>query len=171
MQETTTQTAPETTVQALDQLQTQPVQALVDATRVETSEPMNPTPVAEPVTTQPTVLTPTPTTPALQSSDVPNMVIGQIIDPRGLPLANILVEIVDTQKNPVRAFKSAQNGQFATATPLTAGSYLLMCEDPEGKQKFQPMPLLVNDTILSPLTIQSTDEREELRKALFTPSV
>jgi hypothetical protein len=52
-----------------------------------------------------------------QLPDTPNIVMGIIKDPRGKIIPNILVEIMDVQGIPVRAFKTNALGQFAAATP------------------------------------------------------
>jgi hypothetical protein len=100
--------------------------------------------------------------------DVPNILMGIIKDPRGNVLPNILVEVRDQQQNPVRAFKTNQLGQFASATPLQKGVYTLAFEDPMQQHKFELVELTVDDKIIQPLEIISLDAREELRKQLFS---
>ncbi len=99
--------------------------------------------------------------------DSPNLLIGIIKDSRGNVLAGILVEVKDKDGNPVRAFKTNQLGQFASATPLPNGSYTIEFEDPKAEQKFRAVSLTADGTILQPLIIVSIDAREELRKELF----
>jgi hypothetical protein len=100
--------------------------------------------------------------------DAPNIIAGVVKDPRGNILPNILIEVKDTGENPVRAFKTNQLGQFASATPLVNGSYTIICEDPKKQQQFDVLTIVANGTQLPPLTITSVDAREELRKSLFT---
>lgn len=99
--------------------------------------------------------------------EVPNLVTGIIKDPRGNILPNILVEIKDTEGNPVRAFKTNALGQFASATPLLNGTYTMEFEDPGNTHTFDAVELTANGEIISPLEIISSDKREELRKELF----
>lgn len=99
--------------------------------------------------------------------DAPNVITGIIKDPRGNVLPNILVEIKDKENNPVRAFKTNALGQFASATPLSNGVYTIEFEDPQGLNKFDTVEMQANGEIILPIEIMSTDEREELRKALF----
>ncbi len=106
--------------------------------------------------------------PTLPVPDVPNIVIGIVKDPRGNVLSNILVEIKDKDSSPVRAFKTNAFGQFASATPLLNGVYTLEFDDPQEKQKFDAIELTVNGTIISPIEVTSNDQREELRKSLFS---
>lgn len=98
----------------------------------------------------------------------PNLILGIIKDSRGNVLPNILVEIKDTEGTPVRAFKTNGLGQFASATPLTNGSYTIEFEDPRGINKFEVVAIEATGEILLPLEIISTDDREELRKELFS---
>lgn len=99
--------------------------------------------------------------------DIGNVVLGIVRDPRGRTLQNILVEVVDTNNIPVRAFKTNALGQFAAATPLSNGSYLLRFEDPTGKHEFQIIQINLGGEIFEPLEIVSVDAREKLRQELF----
>lgn len=103
----------------------------------------------------------------LKAPDAPNVIMGIIKDPRGNLLANILVEVKDKDGSPVRAFKTNQLGQFASATPLLNGTYTVSFEDSSGKSKFDTIEITADGQVLQPLEIISTDEREQLRKSLF----
>jgi PrgI family protein len=100
-------------------------------------------------------------------SDSPNVVVGIVKDPRGNILPNILVEVKDKDGNPVRAFKTNQLGQFASATPLSTGVYTMELEDPKKQQRFDVIKINANNQILPPIEVISHDAREELRKQLF----
>lgn len=100
-------------------------------------------------------------------SDSPNVVVGIVKDPRGNILPRILVEVKDKDGNPVRAFKTNQLGQFASATPLSPGTYTIELEDPKKQQQFDIVQITANNQILPPIEIISHDAREELRKQLF----
>ena len=99
--------------------------------------------------------------------EFPNVIIGIIKDPRGNPLANILVEVKDLQGNAVRAFKTNALGQFASATPLVNGEYSIGFEDPRGQNKFDTVAFKAAGEIILPIEIISVDSREELRRSLF----
>lgn len=99
--------------------------------------------------------------------DTPNVVVGIIKDSRGNVLPSILVEIKDKDGNPVRAFKSNALGQFASATPLSSGTYTIELEDPKKMHAFDTIQITAKNEIISPIEIISHDAREELRKALF----
>ncbi len=104
----------------------------------------------------------------LTPSDTPNVLLGVVHDPRGNILSNILVELTDKDGTPVRAFKTNELGQFASATALPNGVYTLTLEDPKNIARFDTIEVIANGNILYPLDIISHDEREELRKALFS---
>ncbi len=106
-------------------------------------------------------------TPGVPIPDSPNILTGIIKNPRGNCMPNILVEVKDTDGNPVRAFKTNQLGQFASATPLLNGVYHLEFEDPQGAQKFDALELTMTGEIINPIEVTSIDQREELRQALF----
>lgn len=101
-------------------------------------------------------------------SDSPNVVSGVVKDPRGNVLPNILVEIKDQADNPVRAFKTNALGNFASATSLAPGEYVITLEDPKKQQTFDEIKITLTNQVLLPLEIISYDKREQLRKELFT---
>lgn len=122
---------------------------------------------------QPSVQTSKPATKSVGKSgfaflpDSPNVIIGVLRDPRGNVLPNMLVEVQDNEGNPVRAFKTNQLGQFASATALRNGIYTVAFEDPTGKNTFDKVEVEAKGEILDPIVVVSHDQREELRKALF----
>lgn len=103
----------------------------------------------------------------LATPESPNLITGIVKDPRGNPLQNILVEIKDEENNPVRAFKTNGLGQFASATPVTNGKYVLIFEDPKEVHKFDPVQIETTGSRIMPIEIASVDPREELRRQLF----
>lgn len=102
-----------------------------------------------------------------QLPDTPNIVMGIIKDPRGKIIPNILVEIMDPQGIPVRAFKTNALGQFAAATPLPNGEYNVILEDPRKQNEFEQIHITLDGQIFQPLEIISIDQREKLRRELF----
>lgn len=97
----------------------------------------------------------------------PNLITGMVNDPRGNPLQGILVEMKDEEGNPVRAFKTNGLGQFAAATSLANGKYILVFEDPKGANKFDALQIEADGNPIPPVQITSVDPREELRRQLF----
>lgn len=102
--------------------------------------------------------------------DIPNVILGIVKDPRGKVLPNILVEVVDQNNIPVRAFKTNALGQFASATPLSAGTYKMFFEDTQKVHEFEAIEIILTDEIFNPLEIFSVDQREKLRQELFGTS-
>ncbi len=99
--------------------------------------------------------------------DVPNIIMGILKDPRGKTLPNILVEVVDINNIPVRAFKTNALGQFAAATPLPNGKYKVYFDDPGKHHEFEIIEIELTGEIFNPLEIISVDSREKLRRELF----
>lgn len=111
-------------------------------------EPTNPVP--QPPTTinhQPS------TNNSLPSPDRPNLLAGQVLDPAGLYLEGVILELSDAAGLPVRALRTNKLGQFMTATPLASGSYTLSAEK-EGFT-FPPLSLQVENKIIPPITISA----------------
>ncbi len=102
-----------------------------------------------------------------QIPDTPNVVLGIVKDARGKVLPNIIVEVIDSGGNPVRAFKTNALGQFSSATTLSAGNYQILLEDTRHIHEFSPIDIEMNNEIFQPLEIISTDQREKLRQELF----
>jgi hypothetical protein len=104
----------------------------------------------------------------LSASDFPNVITGIVKDPRGNPLANILVEVKDSQGNAARAFKTNALGQFASATPLQNGDYTISFDDPRVLNKFDTVAFKASGQPMLPIEVISVDPREELRRSLFS---
>ncbi len=99
--------------------------------------------------------------------DVGNVILGIVRDPRGKSLQNILAEVMDNNGIPVRAFKTNALGQFASATPLPDGKYIVHFEDAGKQHEFEEVEINLSGEIFQPLEIVSTDAREKLRRELF----
>lgn len=103
------------------------------------------------------------------SPTYPNLIVGITKDSRGNALPGILVEIKDKDDGPVRAFKTNEFGRFASATPMTNGTYTIDFEDPKAQNKFEKMTIILSGQIIQPIQAISVDTREELRRSLFAP--
>lgn len=150
-------------IQTPSPVQTQPPAQTQPQTQTEVQTPPPP-----PIPTQPPKQ-------AVKSNDIPmpeapNLITGILKDPRGNPLQNILVEVKDENQNPVRAFKTNGLGQFASATSLSNGKYIISFEDPKEEQRFDPVQIEAVGAPIVPLGITSIDSREELRRQLFAAS-
>lgn len=105
--------------------------------------------------------------PQQYTPDSPNLIVGAARDSRGNPLPNILIEVKDKEKNPIRAFKTNEVGRFASATPILNGTYTIEFEDPRGQNRFETTTINATGQIIPPIIAVSVDAREELRKSLF----
>lgn len=97
----------------------------------------------------------------------PNVIQGIVKDPRGKPLPHVVIEVLDGNNVPVRAFRTVQNGTFRSVTPLPNGTYTIHLEDSLKKQNFTDVPITLKGEILEPIEITSVDQREQLRRELF----
>ncbi len=97
----------------------------------------------------------------------PNVILGIVKDPRGKPLPHVVIEVIDANNIPVRAFRTNQNGNFASVTSLPNGTYTIHLEDSLKKQNFTDTQITLNGDILEPIEIVSVDQREQLRRELF----
>ena len=135
------------------------------------SESVAPTPAE----TQPAVapIPPPPPTASVQAYppthgiDMPNILQGTVIDPRGKLVPHVIVEVLDKNNLPLRTFRTDANGFFRAGTPLPNGTYIIHCEDTLKKQEFENVNVTLNGTISEPIRIVSVDQREKLRRELF----
>lgn len=155
--------------EAMGQTATFQQQVMQQAKQVSTAPAVTPTIKEAPktenvksVTPQSNLNTGFPTLP-----DTPNIILGIIKDPRGKVLQNILVEVVDKNDLPVRAFKTNALGKFIAATPLPNGVYKIYFEDPSKNHEFETVQIEMKGEIFNPLEIISVDQREKLRRELF----
>ena len=91
--------------------------------------------------------------PMPETPDTPNIIVGMITSQEGKMVENAIIEIQDTEGNPVRALRTNQLGQFRTATPLVDGRYLIIPEK-EGFQ-FDIIEVSVQGKVVSPLKIKA----------------
>lgn len=155
--------------EAMGQTATFQQQVMQQAKQVPNTPAVTPTPKEPPkaenvksVTPQSNLSTGFPTLP-----DTPNIILGIVKDPRGKVLQNILVEVVDKNELPVRAFKTNALGKFIAATPLPNGVYKIYFEDPSKNHEFETVQIEMKGEIFNPLEIISIDQREKLRRELF----
>ncbi|MBI2611585.1 PrgI family protein [Candidatus Gottesmanbacteria bacterium] len=106
---------------------------------------------------------------------VPNLVLGVIRDNLGHLLPGIIVTVKDLSGMPVRAIKTNKLGQFASATPLQNGEYLIEVEDPQKRYTFDVIDIVLNGEVFMPIEITAKGQREIMRdkltKELFNQTV
>jgi len=84
---------------------------------------------------------------------MPNLIVGFVHDKQGKIIEGAILEIRDSQGNPVRAFKTNALGQFLSATPLHNGTYEIETEK-EGYE-FDIIKINLEGKILPPIEIIS----------------
>ena len=77
-----------------------------------------------------------------------------------------LQDVYEWQQLITNAFP--MNSSPQPSISVANGVYTITFEDPTGKNKFDAAQIQVTGTIISPLEIISIDEREQLRKELFS---
>jgi len=95
-----------------------------------------------------------------------NLIAGIIKDPQRKLLPNIILTIKDKSGLPVRALKTNKLGQFATATPLPNGTYLLEVEDPLKRYVFDVAQISLSGKVFLPIEIIAKGEKELMREKL-----
>ncbi|MCJ7740842.1 PrgI family protein [Candidatus Microgenomates bacterium] len=99
-------------------------------------------------------------------SQVPNLVMGVVKDSQKRFLPNIILTVKDTKGIPIRAIKTNKLGQFATATSLPNGTYLLEVEDPLKRYVFDIAEITLSGKVFQPIVIFAKGEKELIREKL-----
>ena len=97
---------------------------------------------------------------------VPNIIIGVVKDNLKRFLPGIIISVKDKNGFPVRALKTNKLGQFAAATPLPAGVYLVEVEDPQKRFQFDIIEITLSGQIFMPLEINAKGVKELMRERL-----
>jgi len=83
--------------------------------------------------------------------DLPNLVVGMVLDNGGKIVEEAIVEIQDKEGNPSRVLKTNSLGQFRTSTQMTNGDYLIVTE--KNGLVFDRVSLKLGGGIVSPIKI------------------
>jgi hypothetical protein len=86
----------------------------------------------------------------------PNIVVGQVLDSKGLIVESAILEIKDDQGRPVRALKTNKLGHFMIVTPLMDGKYEITTEK-EGLE-FEKTIFDAEGKIVPPVLIKAKRE-------------
>jgi hypothetical protein len=97
---------------------------------------------------------------------VGNIVLGVVKDRDRRFLPNIVLTIKERGGTPLRAMKTNKIGQFATATPLSNGIYLLEAEDPLKRYVFDIAEITLTGKIFLPVEIVAKEAKDLLREQL-----
>lgn len=96
----------------------------------------------------------------------PNILSGVVKDPQMKMLPNIIITIKDKSNMPLRALKTNKLGQFATATPLPNGTYLVCSEDTLKRYVFDIAEITLSGKVFMPIEIIAKGEKELIRERL-----
>lgn len=99
------------------------------------------------------------TLPIPNTPDTPNAVVGMVLNDMGKIVPNTLIEIIDSQGETVRAFKSNKLGQFFCVSPLKKGKYQLKIEHPDFE--FDIMEFKAEDKVILPIKIKAKKRKED----------
>lgn len=91
---------------------------------------------------------------------LPNVLVGMVAGPEEKIIEGAIMEIRDSQGNPVRAFKTNKLGQFRTVTPLPNDTYEIEVEK-EGLQ-FDLIKIELKGEIVQPIEIKTKEEKSEI---------
>jgi len=83
--------------------------------------------------------------------ELPNLIVGMVMNKDNKIVEGAIVEIQDKEGNPSRVLKTNQLGQFRTLTQLTNGKYLMVTEK-EGF-KFDRVEVILEGKIVKPIKI------------------
>lgn len=84
-------------------------------------------------------------------TNIPNTIIGQVLDTTGKIIEGAILEIRDSAGRPVRALKTNKAGHFLSVTPLASGKYQLLVEK-EGIN-FDPIGFDATGGVIQPIII------------------
>lgn len=85
--------------------------------------------------------------------DIPNVIVGMVLDTENKIVENAIIEIRDKDGTPIRALKTNQLGQFFSASPLKKGNYEIEVEKPG--LKFDIINLKLKNKRVPPLEIKA----------------
>lgn len=85
--------------------------------------------------------------------DLPNLIVGMVLDSLGKIVEEAIVEIQDKEGNPSRVLRTNSLGQFRTSTQMSNGDYLIVTEK-EGLH-FDRVKLILNGEIVQPIKINA----------------
>ena len=83
--------------------------------------------------------------------DLPNLVVGMVLDNLGKIVEEAIVEIQDVEGNPSRVLRTNSLGQFRTSTQMSNGDYLVVTE--KDGLVFDKVKLTLNGEIIQPVKI------------------
>ncbi|MFA6007591.1 MAG: PrgI family protein [Candidatus Shapirobacteria bacterium] len=83
--------------------------------------------------------------------ELPNLIVGMVMNKDNKIVEGAIVEIQDKEGNPSRVLKTNQLGQFRTLTQLTNGKYLMVTE--KDGFEFDRVEIILEGKIVKPIKI------------------
>jgi hypothetical protein len=83
--------------------------------------------------------------------DMPNIVVGMVLDKANKIVEGAIIELQDKDGNPARVLKTNQLGQFKTLSKLTDGNYLVVTE--KKGLEFDRVEIYLEGNIVKPIRI------------------
>lgn len=83
--------------------------------------------------------------------DLPNLIVGMVLDNLGKIVEEAIVEIQDVEGNPNRVLRTNSLGQFRTSTQMASGDYLIVTD--KNGLHFDKVKLTLNGEIVQPIKI------------------
>jgi hypothetical protein len=93
------------------------------------------------------------TLPIPQAPEVPNLIVGMVINEYDKIITGALIEILDSKEDTVRALKTNKLGQFFSASPLKNGSYQIKIDHPD--YEFDIINFKAEGKIIQPIKIKA----------------
>ncbi|MDP3954904.1 MAG: carboxypeptidase-like regulatory domain-containing protein, partial [bacterium] len=90
--------------------------------------------------------------------EIPNILVGMVSDTLGMIVEGAIIEIRDSQGNPVRALRTNKLGQFRIVNPLTNDTYEVEIE--KDGYHFDTLKVELKGEIMSPLDIRAKEGSE-----------
>ena len=91
--------------------------------------------------------------PMPDTPDIPNVLVGMVVDTQGKIVENAIIEIEDAEGNPSRVMRTNPLGQFKSSTQLANGDYMVITEK-EGLQ-FDVVKINMKGEIVEPIIVRS----------------
>lgn len=88
--------------------------------------------------------------------EIPNILVGMVSDTSGMIVEGAIIEIRDSQGNPVRALRTNKLGQFRIVNPLANDTYEVEIE--KDGYHFDTFKVELKGEIMEPLDIRAKDE-------------
>lgn len=94
---------------------------------------------------------------------IPNVIVGQVMDPDNKIVEGAILEVRDTAGRPIRALKSNRAGHFMIVTPLSSGTYELITE--KDGLMFEPLKFEATGVTIPPIAVRAKGREAKVETA------